>query len=175
MYPAPSSPTHRAEYSRVFEQLESFEQPFTGIAFDRALLDRPAPHKDDDMHDALRAVAERRLVRLARRAPYSLRVREALVRQGSPMRSDMASIARALGLSVRSLRRRLVAEGKSYNEVVNEAQAIFACKLLREEQRTIQETAFEMGFSDPRAFHRAFKRWTGTTPSAYLDELRDKV
>jgi AraC-like DNA-binding protein len=61
------------------------------------------------------------------------------------------------------------AEGKSYNTVEKDALAIVARRLLRDEQRSIQEAAYEMGFSDTTAFHRAFKRWTGTTPSAYQE------
>lgn len=87
------------------------------------------------------------------------------------MQADMKAVARALGLSVRSLRRRLAAEGASYGEVANAALATVAKHLLREKQHSIQETAFELGFSDASAFHRAFKRWTGTTPSAYRDSL----
>ena len=67
---------------------------------------------------------------------------------------------------MRSLRRRLEAEGKSYLEIENEAFATVANHLLRERHLTIQETAFEMGFLSTSTFHRAFKRWTGTTPNA---------
>jgi AraC-like DNA-binding protein len=163
-YPAPP---YRQEYSRVFEQAERFEQPFTGIVFDRALLDVPSPHRDEDVHEALRELAERRTIRLGQGVPYALRVREFLVQQRSPRRTDMETVARSLGLSVRSLRRRLAAEGKSYSAVEHDALAIVAKRLLRDERRTIQETAYEMDFADTTTFHRAFKRWTGTTPSAY--------
>jgi AraC-like DNA-binding protein len=160
-----AAPLHLAEYTRVFEGVARFEQPFTGIVFDRALLSVPSRAKDDDVRDALEAVAERRLLRLTKDAPYAMRVRELLVREGWPHRTDMKSVARALGLSVRSLRRRLDAEDKSYNDVLNEALAIVAKDLIRDERRTTQEIAFAMGFSDTSAFYRAFKRWTGTTPS----------
>ena len=162
-----TAPSYHEEYARVFEHAQHFDQPFTGIEFDRALLDAPAPHKDEEVHDALQALAERRLLRITQRTPYALRVRDLLVQQGQAQRTDMKAVARSLGLSVRSLRRRLVAEGKPYNTVVNEALAIVAKHLLRDKQRTIQETAYEMGFSDANTFHRAFKSWTGTTPSVY--------
>ena len=165
-YPAPS---YRAEYARIFDGTEHFDQPFTGIVFDRALLDRQGPHFDDDVHQALEALAERRLLRITQRTPYSVRIRELLVREGAPQRSDMLTVARALGMSTRSLRRRLASEGKSFNEVQSEALASMAKHLLQARRLTIQETAYEMGFSDARAFHRAFKRWTGMTPNAFRE------
>ncbi|MET0339522.1 MAG: AraC family transcriptional regulator [Polyangiales bacterium] len=162
-----AAPPHRELYTQVFERTEHFDQPYTGIVFDRALLDRPSPNRDEDIHAAISALAERRLLRLTELTPYAVRVRDLLVRGASPHRTDMPTVARSLGMSARSLRRRLSAEGKPYNELVNEALAIMAKQLLRGTRRTIQETAFELGFSDARTFHRAFKRWTGQTPNAY--------
>jgi AraC-like DNA-binding protein len=163
-YPAPD---YRAEYTRVFHGRERFEQPFTGLVFDRALLDSVSPLRDEAVHDALRAVAERHMAR-TQGAPTTLRVRELLVRERGS-RTDMSTVARALGLSVRSLRRRLSAEGTSYAAVVNDALAAVAKHHLVDRGRSIQETAYEMGFSDSSAFHRAFKTWTGTTPRAFRD------
>lgn len=164
-----AAPPYHHEYTRIFGQEVRFEQPLTGLVFDGGLLDAASPHKDEDMHEAVRKLAERRMSRLERCAPYALRVREFLVQQGRPRRVAMKVVACALGLSMRSLRRRLAAEGKSYNTVEKDALAIVARRLLRDEQRSIQEAAYEMGFSDTTAFHRAFKRWTGTTPSAYQE------
>ena len=118
------------------------------------------------MYEALRAIAERHMLR-TQRASFALRVRELLARQRSTGRVEMTTVARALGLSVRSLRRRLVAEGLSYTDVANDALAMAAKTYLVNEQYSIQETAREMGFSDAKAFHRAFKSWTGMTPDAF--------
>jgi AraC-like DNA-binding protein len=162
-----AEPPHRAEYARIFAGTERFEQAFTGLVFDRALLDRPSPRRDADVHAALRALAERRVMRLSQCPSYALRVREFLLQQGRLHRADMTLVARALGVSARSLRRHLAAEGASYKAIENKALAKLAKQLLRDPQRTIKETAREMGFSDATTFHRAFKRWTGTTPTAY--------
>lgn len=163
-YPAPA---YRHEYARVFACAERFEQPYTGISFDRAFLDKASLHKDEGIHASLQELAEQRLGRIKQRAPYGLLVREQLVQNLA--RSDMASVSAALGLSARSLRRRLAAEGKSYTDIANEAFSIVTRRLLLDEARTIQETAYALGFSGTTAFHRAFKRATGLTPRAFVD------
>ena len=162
-------PPYYSEYARVFEQTVDFERPFSGIEFNVSFMQGSSPQRDDDRYNAARSDAERSILRLSQREPYATRVCNLLVQQRAPRR-PMKSVARALGLSERSLRRRLVAEGKTYNDIVNDALLILAKRLLREEQRTIQETAFELGFSDPAAFYRAFKRWTGTTPGSYRQQ-----
>jgi AraC-like DNA-binding protein len=168
-YPAPS---YRGEYSRVFEGAECFDQPFSEIVFDRALMNAVSPHKDEDVHSALRSIAEQRVLQLTHRVPYSVRVRDYLVQHQPSGRAEMPTVARSLGMSVRSLRRRMDAEGQTFSSVVNEAQSIVAKNLLRNTPRTIQEIAYELGFADTSSFHRAFRRWTGTTPLVYRADLR---
>lgn len=163
-YPAPD---YRSEYTRVFESAERFGRACTGIAFDRELLNASSSHQDADIQTSLRALAERRLSIIQRRAPYSLRVRELLLQERAPHRVAMLSVAQALDVSLRSLHRRLVDEGQSYTAIANEASASVAKRLLADERRTIQEAAFAMGFCDATSFHRAFKRWTGTTPTKF--------
>jgi AraC-like DNA-binding protein len=162
-----AAPPHAQEYARIFAGAARFEQPFTGVVFDPLLLKAAPPDHSEDIHEALRTLAERRIARLGRRMPYALRVRELLIQRGWPERLNMRAVARALGLSVRSLRRHLASESKSYGELESDAFATVATRLLRDKQRTIQEAAYEMGFSDASTFHRAFKRATGTTPGQY--------
>lgn len=162
-YPAP---LHFREYQRVFGEAVRFNEPFTELVLDRALLDAPTPHADADVHAALKTVAEQRLQRVTRPASYGSRLREILLKR-VPEPTNMSIAARSLGLSVRSLRRHLTAEGTSYREIEYAALESVAKSLLRDKQRTIQETAYELGFSDATTFHRAFKRWTGMTPSEF--------
>jgi AraC-like DNA-binding protein len=171
---AHAAPTHQREYARIFGSAVRFEQPFTELVFHRELMTTRSPHNDEDVYDALKAFAERRLMRLIEQAPYALRARELLVQRGWARRPDMNAVARSLGLSVRSLRRQLAAEGTSYHAVEREALVTVATHLLRDERRSIRDTASEMGFSDTATFHRAFRRSTGTTPSAYRKQQLER-
>ena len=161
-----AAPAHRREYSRAFNGLGRFDQPFTGIVFDRALLDVPSVFRDETLNSALRKLAEHRIARIAQADSHAKRVRDYLAQ--SDATTDMAVVARALRLSVRSLRRRLAAERTSYQALVNEALAEVAKRRLLVEGWTIQETALAMGYATSAAFHRAFKRWTGITPRAFI-------
>jgi AraC-like DNA-binding protein len=162
-YPAPLD---REPYTKWLHGTERFDQPFTGVVFERALMQAPSRHKDDDVHTVLRSVAQRRILRLMGATPYAVRVRELLVRQG-PSGANMDKVARLLGLSARTLRRRLAAEDRTYEQLFNEASAIVAKQLLATSMLSIQEASYRLGFSSPSAFHRAFKRWTGMTPLEY--------
>jgi AraC-like DNA-binding protein len=166
------TPDYHAEYERMFGGIERFGQSFTGIVFDPALMGAPSPSRDEDLHIALHAIAEQRVLRLLRGTPYAMRVRDVLLKKTRPQRCDMAEIARELGLSPRTLRRRLGDEGKPFGTLVNEACAVVAKHMLASSEASVQEVAYDIGFSDPAAFNRAFKRWTGMTPSAFRQAQR---
>ena len=163
-YPAPA---YAAEYARVFADRAFFGEPFTGVILERELLSAQSAVRDAELHDSLRAFVEQRIASMTEGLSYTVRVRDLLVRHGAPRRVSMPEIARALGLSERTLRRRLESEGNTFAEVVSTALSIAAKRCLCDEQRTIQETAYELGFTDKTAFHRAFKRWTGMTPAEF--------
>jgi AraC-like DNA-binding protein len=162
-----AAPSYRDEYVRAIGQTVQFEQAFTGVVFDASLLDLPSPYKDEDLHLALRRIAEKRMLQVTHNLPMSWRVREYLVEQGGKPNIDMPDVARALGMSTRSLRRRLNHEEVSFHDLAHEASASVAKQLLRNKHCSIQETAYEMGFAHTTTFHRAFKRWTGTTPKEF--------
>ena len=73
-------------------------------------------------------------------------------------------IARKLGLSRQTLFRRLKAEGVTFEKVLDELRHNMAVHYLSEKKASVNETAYLVGFSDPAAFSRAFKRWTGSSP-----------
>jgi AraC-like DNA-binding protein len=90
-------------------------------------------------------------------------IREALD-GGEP---DAERIARALGLSERTLRRHLATEGTSFRAVLDAVRGTRARALLADERLTLTEVAFALGFSEHSAFTRAFTRWFGEPPAAH--------
>jgi AraC-like DNA-binding protein len=163
-YPEPS---YRAEYTRVFRGREQFAQDFIGIEFDRAWLDQEQTYRSPELCALLKSRAELLLARSERDAPAAERVRRWLAASSLEHRPSMDAIARDLGMSARSLRRRLSGERAPYAALVEDARATRAKSLLEDQRLSVQEAAYALGFDTPTAFSRAFKRWTGMAPSAY--------
>lgn len=89
--------------------------------------------------------------------------------EGVPTLPRMAT---RLGMSVRTLQRRLKEAGFSYRDLVDEARKDLADRLLRQTDYGLAEIAFLTGFSEQSAFHRAFTRWTSQTPRSYREQAR---
>ena len=83
---------------------------------------------------------------------------------GAPSLEDVAS---DLGVSARTLKRRLAARGVAYSSLLEEELRDKALLLLRSSDAAIPAIAERLGYSDVANFARAFRRWTGTTPAAY--------
>jgi AraC-like DNA-binding protein len=79
----------------------------------------------------------------------------------------MDQVARELAMSPRTLRRRLATEGLTFERVRDDVLAAIARDRLRDRRQSIAEVAYVLGFSDVRAFNRAFRRWAGVTPGEY--------
>jgi AraC-like DNA-binding protein len=95
------------------------------------------------------------------------RVTAALARDLSAVAPTVDQLAAELALSSRSLHRQLAAEGTSYQRLLDGLRCDAAIRQTLEEQRPFKAIAAAVGFADPRAFRRAFKRWTGSTPQAF--------
>ena len=78
-----------------------------------------------------------------------------------------ACVAAKLGISHRTLRRRLQAEGTSYSKVLAEVRLEAAMQCLTSDNITIDEIAYQLGYTEPTNFRHAFRRWTGSPPSTY--------
>jgi AraC-like DNA-binding protein len=87
-----------------------------------------------------------------------------LLSKGDP---GIEAVAAELKMSARSLRRRLQDEGTNYRRTLDELRSALAKQQLRDEGRSVEEVAYALGFSDASAFHKAFRRWTGSSPAEY--------
>lgn len=160
-------PRHHAEYTRCFGGTEQFSQALTGMEVKRAWLDRPPPVRAGELHSFLLQRAEYLLAKAERDAPASARVSSWIASQTELVRPTLDQVARDLGTSTRSLRRRLHEERTQFSTLLDGARAVHAKRMLEDPRRGIQDTAYALGFRTPSAFSRAFKRWTGMGPKAY--------
>jgi len=85
---------------------------------------------------------------------------------------SIEAIAHQLTTSVRQLQRELHAQQASYQQLLDDVRKTLALEHLKNPHTSIYDVAFLLGFSEPSAFHRAFKRWTGETPRQF--QRRDR-
>lgn len=113
-----------------------------------------------------------RLIRsLVRPAPAERCFRSEVERAVEPMLGQhqigVDAVARTLGMSRQTLYRRLKAEGITFEAILEAKRRQLAIRYLGLERSSVKAAAYKLGFSDPAAFSRAFKRWTGTSPSTF--------
>lgn len=110
---------------------------------------------------------ERELAGLPDNSGLTQRVRIQVSQHLSEGVPALSAVAGALGMSARTMQRRLAEQGRTYQDVVDLARRELAERLLRDTDYSLIEIAFLTGFSDQSAFTRAFKRWSGQTPRSY--------
>jgi AraC-like DNA-binding protein len=150
----------------------TFGHPFNGVAIPASLLDAPMPSADADLLPVLDQYANV-LVEQVPRATDFLGTVEAEIHRdlmnGTP---DIETIAERLHMSSRTLQRRLGERDTTFNELLDRTRHRLALKHLSNESLPIAEVAYLLGYSDTRAFLRAFKRWTNTTPTEHRKSVR---
>jgi AraC-like DNA-binding protein len=109
---------------------------------------------------------QRRLTTLDAVAPLSERVRSVLLESLPSGEASMEVTARRLGLSSRTLQRRLKQDGASFKEIVRSTREQLACHYLANTLLGYAEISFLVGFEEPSSFFRAFREWTGATPES---------
>ncbi|MFW5876256.1 MAG: helix-turn-helix transcriptional regulator [Myxococcota bacterium] len=95
------------------------------------------------------------------------------VKQSGPPFPSLATLCRRVGCSARTLRRRLGEEGTGYQELLDEARFTWAKRALRYSRRPVTEIAYDLGYSAPSNFTRAFRRALGISPSAFRSSERE--
>lgn len=161
-----AAPSYADRYPQVFQCAVQFRQAHNALVFPRSFLDVAQFHADPLINAALRDTAERLLSELERPSTLSDRVRGVLRSEAILNDVEIDKLARSVGLTRRALRRRLAAEGTSFTALVDEARCKLACDELRREG-SIRNISERVGYSEPSAFHRAFRRWTGQTPNEF--------
>ena len=160
------APRHAAFYSLLFAAPVHFGTAQAGIAFDAQYLSLPLRRDERALRNMLRralalTVRQYRSDRLVVR-----KLRDVLRAHCTELRTG-ESVAGALNISLRTLHRRLLEEGTSWQHVKDEVRRDLATECLVRTSRSIKQIARDVGFHNEKSFMRAFRQWTGDSPVEY--------
>ncbi|MEM1399769.1 MAG: AraC family transcriptional regulator [Pseudomonadota bacterium] len=147
------------------------------ISFPSNILDWPNQLADPEAHAALeRHLAEQLRIGQSSEDLLAL-MRHEISRRLLGGESDVtvATIAKSLGFSVRTLQRRLFERNTSFDELVDDIRKDWARRYLEDERLTISDIAYLLGYGELSSFTRAFQRWTGDTPRDYRRAMISNV
>lgn len=163
-----SKPPNIIEHQRIFRSQVHFDRPINELIFDSSLLALKMMKADP----GLCLILDRHAQELLSRRPHA----DSLINQVRQLLGEalnvgddprIETISRKLGISVRTLQRKLKEEDTSHQELLDETRSVLSKRFLQESKIAICEVAYLLGFSEPSAFHRAFRRWTGVTPKEF--------
>jgi len=160
-------PSYRAEYDRIFGVPLFFGSDMNALLVDEAILNLKLPRTNPYLAEVMSARAEELLKSLEKSKTMRGRVESLLIPILHTGEASMDMISVKLGFSRQTLFRQLKAEGVTFEEVLDELRQGLALHYLGEKKVPVNETAYLLGFSEPAAFSRAFKRWTGSSPRTY--------
>jgi AraC-like DNA-binding protein len=167
------APARTAEHQRLFGVTPRFDQPETSVVLGTEVLALPVRESQPGVVTYLDAYARAALEKLGPPDDdLSTNVERAIARAMDRGPPDLAPVAAQLGLSARTLQRRLAQAGTSFQALVDGVRRAYAERYLADDRLALGEIAFLLGFSDPSNFHRAFRRWTGLTPAAFREAHR---
>ncbi len=160
------APSYRAEYERIFRVPVTFEAARNAILIDEKWLNHRLQNQPRYVFGVLCNHATKLLKQLEGATSMRGKVENLLLPVLHTGDTGIEAIAENLGVSRRTLSRRLQAEGTTFEKVLDALRHRMALEYLRARKVSVSQTAYLVGFSDPAAFSRAFKRWTGASPKS---------
>ena len=159
-------PAHAADYGLVYTEHSSFGGAALVATLDAALLDLPVRRDEADLAAFLEG-APGKITMLYRRDRDLARNLRAILAAALPRALGLEEAALELGLSPRTLHRRLQDEGANFRAIKDALRRDLALARLAKQGESVARVAADLGYSEPSAFFRAFQGWTGEAPSAW--------
>ncbi|AOY88373.1 Fis family transcriptional regulator [Marinobacter salinus] len=151
-------------YQAVFNCPVEFEQAFSGVLIENAVLDRPLPQADPQLAQVHERYTTARLAALSMNSASAPELRRWLNARLGPVLPRRAEAAKALGISQRTLARRLQEQGQTFDALLDDVRREKALQAVTDPSTPLPEIAEALGFAEVSTFYRAFRRWTGSPP-----------
>ncbi|NLS03859.1 AraC family transcriptional regulator [Rhizobium sp. P32RR-XVIII] len=168
-------PQQGADYRLFFGAPVRFSQPISRLGFDIAMLDLPVSRSEQALKQFLRGAPANILVRYRYDAGLAASVRRRLSRVPPTAWSSFVDLAAEMRMPSSTLRHRLDEEGQSYAAIKDDIRRDLAVDMLLNTSKTVGDIATQLGYSEPSAFYRAFRKWMFKSPDAFRRERRVAV
>lgn len=162
------SPPHAAEFTPIFGVAPTFDAPTAVLTFDSRYLSAPLVRTEDELVAFIRDLPRTLLFRQDYDTSTSSRVRKIIEHRDAAETVVVEDVARPLNVSAQHLRRLLRDEGTTFRKIKEDVLRDAAIATLVRGGETVEDLSARLGFSEPSAFRRAFRRWTGSPPGSYL-------
>jgi len=159
-----SAPADAGPYFTYFRCPVEFDADRDSLTLDKKVVDQPLPSANPHLAD----LNDQEIIRYLARCcgdRVSDRVQATIIEQLASGAVSADKVAQALHVSTRTLHRQLQGEGTTFKGLLEETRRKLAATYLRDEDISLTEISFMLGFSEPSAFTRAYRRWTGQSPS----------
>lgn len=160
-------PEYAPLYEEFFQVPVAFNQDRDTVEFDTEWLDKPLQGAYPDLHEQAELLVQQRLARQPLRHGTAANLHRLYQNNNDLLSATIDVLAKQLNMHPRSLQRHLRSEGTSFAELQAEARLKAAVEALHRSRESLESLSERLGFSDRRSFTRAFKRWTGVSPSHY--------
>lgn len=164
-------PVNFVEYERIFRCPLKFGEATTAMYFEKAHLKLPVITSDYNLLKILVAHANAKLNQIGQQLGFYNVVKRSVVNLVKPEFPTVEQVAANLNVSVRTLQRKLSEEGHSFKEIIETLRKEMAFNYLKSSELSIKEIAYLLSYSESSVFVRSFKRWTGSTPQTYRQQL----
>jgi AraC-like DNA-binding protein len=162
-----AEPPHAAAYRDFFSMPVVFGAAWNALRIRDSWLEEPTGSKDRYVFGVFNAHADQLMKSLPGAKTIRGQIEAALIPVLHTGTATMESVSRRLGYSRSTLHRRLKQEGESFEVILDDLRRRMAIDYLESRKVSVNEAAYLTGFSEPSAFSRAFRRWTGTSPGKY--------
>ena len=163
-------PFYASDYNLIFGSPINFQKTHNSLNFHADYLDYAVIQDEISLREFLGKSAFQLMSELKHDSSQTSVITNMIKKSVNDKFPTFEETANKLGFSTATLRRRLRAEGTSYQSIKDSVRRDTAIYYLSQRSMSVDEVAWLAGFSEPTSFFRAFKRWTGTSPRAYASK-----
>ena len=164
-----TEPESMSEYERIFQCPVLFGQKENSFTLDRKILQTPILMANPSLLDHFETYARDFLVEMDRQNEHTRIVTKIILARLDDEGLSIEKVAKEMSISVRTLQKRLEEEGVIFSDLLKDIRRKLAQRYLRENY-SVEQITYLLGFSEPSAFRKAFKKWLGVTPREYREQ-----